>query len=110
MADAPLPPLTVLAEDEQLLREATRDFAMAEVAPLSREMDDHAKMAKPLIDKLFGLGMMGVEIPEQYGGAGGTFFHSVVIVEELSRVDPSVGVLVDVQNTLVINEIGRAHV
>jgi alkylation response protein AidB-like acyl-CoA dehydrogenase len=107
MADAPLPPLTVLAEDEQLLREATRDFAMAEVAPLSREMDDHAKMAKPLIDKLFGLGMMGVEIPEQYGGAGGTFFHSVVIVEELSRVDPSVGVLVDVQNTLVINAIMR---
>lgn len=107
MADAPLPPLTVLAEDEQLLRDATRDFAIAEVAPLSREMDEHAKMAKPLIDKLFGLGMMGVEIPEQYGGAGGTFFHSVVIVEELSRVDPSVGVLVDVQNTLVINAIMR---
>jgi alkylation response protein AidB-like acyl-CoA dehydrogenase len=105
--DAPLPPLTQLSEDEQLLRQSVRDFAVGEVRPLVREMDEHAKMSPALIDKLFGLGVMGVEIPEKFGGAGGTFFHSVLVVEELSRVDPSVGVLVDVQNTLVINAICR---
>jgi alkylation response protein AidB-like acyl-CoA dehydrogenase len=105
--DAPLPPLTQLSEDEQLLRQSVRDFALAEVRPLVREMDEHAKMSPALIEKLFGLGIMGVEIPEKFGGAGGTFFHSVLVVEELSRVDPSVGVLVDVQNTLVINAINR---
>jgi len=107
VADAPLPPLTQLSEDEQLLRQSVRDFALAEVRPLVREMDEHAKMSPALIEKLFGLGIMGVEIPEKFGGGGGTFFHSVLVVEELSRVDPSVGVLVDVQNTLVINAILR---
>lgn len=102
-----MPPLTVLAEDEQILRQSVRDFAAAEIRPLTREMDEHAKMSPALIEKLFGLGLMGVEIPETHGGAGGTFFHSVLVVEELSRVDPSVGVLVDVQNTLVINAIMR---
>ena len=106
-ADVTLPPLTILSEDEQLLRQSVRDFANAEIRPLVREMDEHAKMAPALIEKLFGLGIMGVEIPESFGGAGGTFFHSVLVVEELSRVDPSVGVLVDVQNTLVINAILR---
>lgn len=106
-ADVLPTPLTVLAEDEQILRQSVRDFATAEIRPLVREMDDHAKMSPALIEKLFGLGIMGVEVPEQYGGAGGTFFHSVLVVEELSRVDPSVGVLVDVQNTLVINAILR---
>jgi len=106
-ADTTLPPLTILAEDEQLLRESVQDFAAAEIRPLVREMDDHAKMSPALIEKLFALGIMGVEIPDTYGGAGGTFFHSVLVVEELSRVDPSVGVLVDVQNTLVINAILR---
>jgi len=105
--DATRPPLTVLSEDEQLLRQSVHDFAAAEIRPLVREMDEHAKMAPALIQKLFGLGIMGVEVPESYGGAGGTFFHSVLVVEELSRVDPSVGVLVDVQNTLVINAIMR---
>jgi alkylation response protein AidB-like acyl-CoA dehydrogenase len=104
---APLPPLTQLSEDEQLLRQSVRDFALAEVRPLVREMDEHAKMSAPLIEKMFGLGIMGVEIPEKFGGSGGTFFHSVLVVEELSRVDPSVGVLVDVQNTLVINAVCR---
>jgi alkylation response protein AidB-like acyl-CoA dehydrogenase len=106
-ADGSLPPLTILAEDEQILRQSVHDFANAEIRPLVREMDEHAKMSPALIEKLFGLGLMGVEIPESYGGAGGTFFHSVLVVEELSRVDPSVGVLVDVQNTLVINAIMR---
>ena len=106
-ADVTPSPLTLLSEDEQILRQSVRDFAAAEIRPLVRDMDEHAKMAPALIEKLFGLGIMGVEIPDAYGGAGGTFFHSVLVVEELSRVDPSVGVLVDVQNTLVINAILR---
>jgi alkylation response protein AidB-like acyl-CoA dehydrogenase len=70
-------------------------------------MDESAQMSRPLIDKLFDLGVMGIEIPESDGGGGGTFFHAVLAVEALSRVDPSVGVLVDVQNTLVINALLR---
>ncbi len=100
-------PLTVLAEDETIFRESVREFANARVRPLVREMDDQAKIPRALIDQLFELGVMGIEIPESYGGSGGTFFHSVLAVEELSRVDPSVGVLVDVQNTLVINALLR---
>jgi alkylation response protein AidB-like acyl-CoA dehydrogenase len=107
MPDAMRAPLTRLSDEEQLLRQSVRDFAEGEIRPLAREMDEHAKMSAPLIEKLFGLGVMGVEIPEAHGGAGGTFFHSVLVVEELSRVDPSVGVLVDVQNTLVINALLR---
>jgi short/branched chain acyl-CoA dehydrogenase len=101
------PPLTTLAEDEVLFRDSVRAFAEAEVRPLVREMDEHAKIPRPLIDRLFDLGVMGIEVPESYGGSGGRFFHSVLAVEELSRVDPSVGVLVDVQNTLVINALLR---
>jgi alkylation response protein AidB-like acyl-CoA dehydrogenase len=100
-------PLTVLAEDEAILRDTVREFADAQVRPLVREMDEHAKIPRALVDKLFDLGVMGIEIPESYGGSGGTFFHAVLAVEELSRVDPSVGVLVDVQNTLVINALLR---
>jgi len=98
-------PLTVLAEDERIFRDSVRDFAQARVKPLVREMDEHASFPRTLIDELFALGVMGIEVPERYGGADGRFFHSVLAVEELSRVDPSVGVLVDVQNTLVINAL-----
>jgi alkylation response protein AidB-like acyl-CoA dehydrogenase len=101
------PPLTLLAEDEIIFRDSVRGFAEAQVRPLVREMDEHAKIPRALIDRLFDLGVMGIEIPESYGGSGGTFFHAVLAVEELSRVDPSVGVLVDVQNTLVINAVLR---
>ena len=100
-------PLTVLAEDERIFRDSVREFAEAQVRPLVREMDEHAKIPRTLVDRLFELGVMGIEVPETYGGAGGRFFHSVLAVEELSRVDPSVGVLVDVQNTLVINALLR---
>ncbi len=100
-------PLTVLSEDEVILRDSVRDFAEAQVRPLVREMDEHAKIPRSLVDRLFELGVMGVEIPESYGGSGGRFFHAVLAVEELSRVDPSIGVLVDVQNTLVINALLR---
>ena len=96
-------PLTRLAEDERLFHDSVLEFARREVAPLVREMDDHAKIPRALVDKLFELGVMGVEIPEELGGAGATFFHAVLAVEALSRVDASVGVVVDVQNTLCIN-------
>ena len=100
-------PLTVLAEDERIFKESVREFAEADVRPLVRDMDEHAKIPRALVDRLFELGVMGIEIPETLGGSGGRFFHSVLAVEELSRVDPSIGVLVDVQNTLVINAIMR---
>ena len=100
-------PLTVLAEDEVIFRDSVRQFANARVRPLVREMDEHAKIPRTLVDQLFELGVMGIEVPESYGGSGGRFFHSVLAVEEFSRVDPSIGVLVDVQNTLVINALVR---
>jgi alkylation response protein AidB-like acyl-CoA dehydrogenase len=99
--------LTRLTEDEILFRDMVYQFANREVRPLVREMDEHATFRPDLIEKLFGLGVMGIEVPESYGGSGGTFFHAVLAVEALSRVDPSVGVLVDVQNTLVINAVAR---
>jgi alkylation response protein AidB-like acyl-CoA dehydrogenase len=98
-------PLTVLAEDEVIFRDSVRQFAEAQVRPLVREMDEQAKIPRSLVDQLFELGVMGIEIPESHGGSGGRFFHSVLAVEEFSRVDPSIGVLVDVQNTLVVNAL-----
>jgi alkylation response protein AidB-like acyl-CoA dehydrogenase len=102
---AAIPALTRLAEDEAIFRDSVYEFADREIRPLAREMDEHAKFSPELIKKLFELGVMSVEVPESFGGAGGTFFHSVLAVESLSRVDPSIGVLVDVQNTLVINAV-----
>ena len=100
-------PLTVFSEDEQIFRDSVRAFADEQIRPLVREMDEQAKIPRTLIDRLFELGVMGIEIPETYGGAGGRFFHAVLAVEEISRVDPSIGVLVDVQNTLTINALLR---
>lgn len=99
--------LTQLSDDERLFADSVYEFADREVRPLVRSMDEHAKMDKALLPKLFDLGIMGIEIPEQYGGAGATLFHSVLAVESLSRVDPALGVLVDVQNTLVVNAFVR---
>ncbi len=101
------PALTMLSEDERLFRDSVYEFADREVRPLVREMDEHAKIPKPLVDKLFALGVMGIEIPESLGGGGASFFHAALAVEALSRVDPSIAVLVDVQNTLVINALLR---
>ena len=95
--------LSRLNEEEQLFADSVYEFADKEIRPLVREMDEHAKLDKDLIPKLFDLGIMGIEIPEEYGGAGASFFYSVLAVEQLSRVDPSVAVFVDVQNTLFIN-------
>ena len=105
--DAPLHPADRLSEDERLFFSSVREFAGREVAPLVREMDEQARIPRELIDKLFGLGVMAIEVPEALGGAGGSFFHSVLAVEALSGVDPSVGLVVDVQNTLVINALKR---
>jgi alkylation response protein AidB-like acyl-CoA dehydrogenase len=101
------PALTRLAEDEILFRDSVYEFADREIRPLVREMDEQAKIPRSLIDKLFALGVMGIEVPETFGGGGASFFHAVLAVEALSRVDPSIGVLVDVQNTLVINAFAR---
>lgn len=99
--------LTQLSDDERLFADSVYEFADREVRPLVREMDEHAKMSPALLPKLFDLGIIGIEVPEQYGGAGATLFHSVLAVESLSRVDPALGVLVDVQNTLVVNAFVR---
>jgi alkylation response protein AidB-like acyl-CoA dehydrogenase len=96
-----------LAQDEQLFYDSVYEFADREIRPLVREMDEHAKIPRHLIDALFKLGVMNIEIPETYDGAGATFFHAVLAVEALSRVDPSIGVFVDVQNTLFINALLR---
>jgi short/branched chain acyl-CoA dehydrogenase len=100
-------PLTLLSEDEQMFQQSVRDFAVEKIRPLVHEMDRDAKMSPDLIRSFFELGIMGIEIPEEYGGAGLTFFTAVLVVEELSHVDAACGVLVDVQNTLVNNAIIR---
>src|SRR3954464_503683 len=104
--DAPAP-LVALSEDEQMFRDNIRQFADEKVRPLVREMDEAQVFDKDLIRQFFELGLMGIEIPEQYGGGNGTFFEAIDVVEEISRVDASAGVLVDVQNTLVINALLR---
>jgi len=106
-ADGARPALTSLTEEERMFQEAVRDFALAEVAPRVSAMDEAQQMDPDLIGQLFELGLMGIEVPDQFGGADSSFFTSVLVVEELSRVDPAVGVLVDVQNTLVINALLR---
>ncbi|MEK6372276.1 MAG: acyl-CoA dehydrogenase [Acidobacteriota bacterium] len=100
-------PLTVLSEEEEMFQQSVRDFAVEKIRPLVHQMDHDAQMDKSLIDNFFELGIMAIEVPEQWGGAGSTFFNAVLVVEELSHVDASCGVLVDVQNTLVNNALLR---
>src|SRR5437879_2139394 len=100
-------PLTSLTEDEILFRDNIRQFADEKIRPLVKEMDEKGVFDKDLIHDFFQLGIMGIETPEQYGGGGGTFFEAILAVEELSRVDASAGVIVDVQNTLVNNAFIR---
>ncbi len=95
--------LTILSEDEQAFREAIRQFAEGEIKPLVTKMDEDAQMDSGLIKQCFEMGLMGIETPEEYGGAGGSFTMACLAVEELGRVDGSVSVMVDVQNTLVTN-------
>src|SRR5512141_2348282 len=105
-ADTPAP-LVALTEDEQLIRDNVRQFAQEKVAPLAREMDEKGVFDHSLLDQFFQLGLMSIEIPEEFGGGAGTFFEAILAVEELSRVDASAGVVVDVQNTLVNNAFLR---
>src|SRR5271155_5156131 len=100
-------PLTTLTDDEILFRGNVRQFADDKIRPLAKEMDEKAVFDHGLLDQFFQLGLMGIEIPEQYGGAGGKFFEAILAVEELSRADASAGVIVDVQNTLVNNALLR---
>jgi alkylation response protein AidB-like acyl-CoA dehydrogenase len=100
-------PLTTLTEDEILFRDNVRRFAEEKIRPQVKEMDEKGVFDHGLVDQFFQLGLMGIEIPEQFGGAGGKFFEAILAVEECSRVDASAGVIVDVQNTLVANAILR---
>ena len=100
-------PLTDLSEDEGMFRNQVRQFAEEKVRPLVSKMDAEARIPRELIEACFELGIMGIEIPEKHSGAGGTFFMSILAVEELARVDASLAVLVDVQNTLVNNALLR---
>jgi alkylation response protein AidB-like acyl-CoA dehydrogenase len=100
-------PLTSLTDEDALFRQSVREFAEQQIRPLAGEMDEKGKFTPELIQQFFELGFMGIEVPEQYGGQGGTFFNAILAVEELSRVDASAGVIVDVQNTLVNNAILR---
>ena len=100
-------PVTVLSEDETLFRDTVRQFADEKIRPHVKAMDEKAVFEPSLLQEFFQLGLMGIEIPEQYGGSGGTFFEAILAVEEFSRVDASAGVIVDVQNTLVNNAFVR---
>jgi len=101
--DQQMPALTTLTEDEKMLQEAARDFAESVIKPKVHEMDEKAKLDPDLIQEFFDMGLMGIEIPESYSGGGGSFFMSIVAIEQISRVDASAGVFMDVQNTLVNN-------
>ena len=100
-------PLTLLTDEELLLRQSVREWAESRLRPLVREMDESAHFDGGLLQEFFRLGWMAIQAPEQFGGSAGTFFDAVLVVEELSRVDASAGVIVDVQNTLVNNAMLR---
>ncbi len=107
MASETFRPLTQLSEEDSLFQASVRRFAREQIAPHVREMDEQSRFRPELLAQMFGLGLMSIEIPEEYGGQGGTFFQAVLAVEELAAVDPSAAVIVDVQNTLVINALLR---
>lgn len=102
-----MPPLTQLSEDEQMLKDAAADFAEAAIKPKVREMEEAGKLDLELIQQFFEMGLMGIEVPEKYGGGGGSFFMSILAIEEISKVDASAAVFMDVQNTLVNNAFLR---
>lgn len=103
MSDPIISALTTFTEEEQLFANSVREFAEAEIKPYVREMDAAGKMRPEILSKAFELGLMGIEVPDEYGGSGGTFFMACIAIEELARVDASVSVCVDVNNTLVAN-------
>ena len=105
--DSPPQPLTFLSEDEALFQSTVRQFAQEQIRPYVREMDEAGVFRNDILTQFFQMGLMGIEIPEELGGQGGSFFQAVLAVEELSAVDPAAGVIVDVQNTLSINALLR---
>ncbi len=105
VVEAVAPPLTRLNEDEQFFQTSVRRFARERLTPHVRAMDEASKFRKDLLDEMFEMGLLGIDISEQYGGQGGTFFQSIIAIEELAKVDPAASVIVDVQNTLVNNAI-----
>jgi len=100
-------PLTQLSEEESFFYATVRKFAEETIAPQVRAMDDEQQFAAGLVERIFDLGLMGIEVPEELGGAGGSFFDAVLAIEAISTVDPAVAVLVDVHNTLVVNALRR---
>jgi butyryl-CoA dehydrogenase/short/branched chain acyl-CoA dehydrogenase len=100
-------PLTQLSEEESLFYSTVRRFAEETIGPQVRAMDDEQQFADGLVERIFELGLMGIQIPEEMGGAGGSFFDAVLAIEAISTVDPAVAVLVDVHNTLVVNALRR---
>ena len=106
LASHPLP-LTQLSEEEGLFFSTVRQFAEEAIAPQVRVMDEQQHLADGLVGHLFEMGLMGIEIPEELGGAGGSFFDSVLAIEAISTVDPGVAVVVDVHNTLCVNALCR---
>ncbi|MEZ5363165.1 MAG: acyl-CoA dehydrogenase [Bryobacterales bacterium] len=101
------PPVSLLDEDSRLFRESVLEFARDRIAPHVRAMDDKSEFRQDILEEMFQLGLMAIEIPEQYGGQDGSFFQAVLAIEALSEVDPAAGVIVDVQNTLVNNALLR---
>jgi len=100
-------PLTSLSSEEQILRDSVRKFAQNKIGPLVREMDENQKIHPSLLPQMFEMGILGMETPEEHGGFGGSFLGSILAVEEISAVDPAIGVIVDVQNTLTVNALLR---
>lgn len=100
-------PLTYLSEEEELFFKSVKDFAENEIKPNTPKMDEEGKLNPEILPKLFEMGLMGIEIPEKYGGSGGYFFMSILAIQAISQIDPAVAVVVDVQNTLVNNAISR---
>src|ERR1043165_6655584 len=106
-SDAAAQPLTALHEDDRMFQSAVRKFAREQIRPHVREMDEAGVFRKDIIRQFFEMGLMGIEIPEEFGGQAGSFFQAILAVEELSAVDPSAGVIVDVQNTICNNALLR---
>jgi len=107
LAEVLRPALTNLSEEEEQFRASVREFAEGEIRPRVEKMEHDTKLDKALIDQCFQLGLMAIEMPEQYGGAGSTFFNAILAIEEIARVDASTSVFVDVHNTLVNNAFIR---
>jgi butyryl-CoA dehydrogenase/short/branched chain acyl-CoA dehydrogenase len=106
-SEAAARPLTALSEDEKLFQSTVRKFAREEIGPHVRAMDEAGVFRKDILDQMFAMGLMGIEIPEEHGGQGGAFFQAILAIEELSAVDPSAGVIADVQNTICNNALLR---